>query len=193
MIEASLELEQVNCYHPHMDLSSGYEAVAIHFPARRGGAASIGIGANVVRKWARKPPIGSCVHRSRLWARLPHHGCLGRGRTARFRTIDAAPSFLAAFQRGLPGVPILCEAVQDSRMFRSDLLRRISLGLIFLLKPDDQRHLIQRFAEILAPGGRLLFTSPAEPAVWMDAMTDLESTSLGAGWFLTGGGYELRR
>jgi hypothetical protein len=70
-------------------------------------------------------------HRSRLWARLPHHGCLGRGRTARFRTIDAALSFLAAFQRGLPGVPILCEAVQDSRMFRSDLLRRISLGADF--------------------------------------------------------------
>jgi hypothetical protein len=61
MIEASLELELVNCYHPHMDLSSGYEAVAIHFLARRGGAPSIGIGANVVRKWARKLPIGSCV------------------------------------------------------------------------------------------------------------------------------------
>ena len=30
------------------------------------------------------------------------------------------------------------------------------------------------------PGGRLLFTSPAEPLVWNDAMTGLESRSLGA-------------
>jgi hypothetical protein len=32
----------------------------------------------------------------------------------------------------------------------------------------------------LAPGGRLLFTSCAEPLVWKDAMTGLESRSLGA-------------
>ena len=30
------------------------------------------------------------------------------------------------------------------------------------------------------PGGRLLFTSTAKPAVWNDAMTGLESLSLGA-------------
>ena len=30
------------------------------------------------------------------------------------------------------------------------------------------------------PGGRLLFTSCAEPLVWNDAMTGLESRSLGA-------------
>jgi hypothetical protein len=30
------------------------------------------------------------------------------------------------------------------------------------------------------PGGRLLFTSPTEPLVWSDAMTGLESRSLGA-------------
>jgi hypothetical protein len=34
-------------------------------------------------------------------------------------------------------------------------------------------------ADILAPGGRLLFTSPAEPLLWNDAMTGLESRSLG--------------
>ena len=51
---------------------------------------------------------------------------------------------------------------------------------MFLLKAEEQRRLIQRFAEILVPGGRLLFTSPAEPLVWNDAMTGLESRSLGA-------------
>jgi hypothetical protein len=41
--------------------------------------------------------------------------------------------------------------------------------------------LVGRIADILAPGGRLLFTSCAgvEPLVWKDAMTGLESRSLG--------------
>jgi hypothetical protein len=37
------------------------------------------------------------------------------------------------------------------------------LGLMFLLNAEDQHRLIQRFAEILAPGGRLLFTATANP------------------------------
>jgi hypothetical protein len=56
----------------------------------------------------------------------------------------------------------------------------LSVGLVFLLKAEEQHCLIQRFAEILVPGGRLLFTSTAKPAVWDDAMTGLESISLGA-------------
>ena len=51
---------------------------------------------------------------------------------------------------------------------------------MFLLKSEDQHRLMQRFAEILVPGGRLLFTSTAKPAVWNDGMTGLESVSLGA-------------
>jgi hypothetical protein len=53
---------------------------------------------------------------------------------------------------------------------------------MFLLSPAAQRQLISRIAEILVPGGRLLFTSCAgvEPLVWNDAMTGLESRSLGA-------------
>ena len=54
--------------------------------------------------------------------------------------------------------------------------------MIFLLLPEEQRHLIQRVADLLLPGGRFLFTSCAgvEPLVWNDAMTGLESRSLGA-------------
>ena len=51
---------------------------------------------------------------------------------------------------------------------------------MFLLGAEDQYSLLERIAEILVPGGRLLFTSPAEPVVWNDAMTGLESRSLGA-------------
>jgi hypothetical protein len=56
----------------------------------------------------------------------------------------------------------------------------LAWGLMFLLSPEDQRRLIQRIADILVPGGRLLFTSVAEPLVWNDAMTRLQSRSLGA-------------
>ena len=51
---------------------------------------------------------------------------------------------------------------------------------IFLLRAEEQHHLIRRFADILVPGGRLLFTATAKPAIWNDAMTGLESISLGA-------------
>jgi hypothetical protein len=56
----------------------------------------------------------------------------------------------------------------------------VAWGLIFLLSPEEQRRLLQRVGHILARGGRLLFTSCAEPLVWNDAMTGLESRSLGA-------------
>ena len=51
---------------------------------------------------------------------------------------------------------------------------------MFLLSPEDQQRLIQSIADILVPGGRLLFTSVAEPLAWNDAMTRLQSRSLGA-------------
>jgi len=51
---------------------------------------------------------------------------------------------------------------------------------MFLLRAEEQHHLIRRFADTLVPGGRLLFTSTVKPAVWNDAMTGLESISLGA-------------
>ena len=53
-------------------------------------------------------------------------------------------------------------------------------GLLFLLSPADQRQLLTRIAGVLAPGGRLLFTAPALPLIWRDAMTGLPSQSLGA-------------
>ena len=53
-------------------------------------------------------------------------------------------------------------------------------GLLFLLSPAHQRQLLTRIAGVLAPGGRLLFTAPALPLIWRDAMTGLESQSLGA-------------
>ncbi len=79
-----------------------------------------------------------------------------------------------------PGIPVACEAVEDSIFFDRKFDAALAWGLIFVLPAEEQRRLIHRVAGILVPGGRLLFTSCAEPLVWNDAMTGLESRSLGA-------------
>ena len=94
--------------------------------------------------------------------------------------VDAAPAFVEAFRHTLPNTPVVCEAVQDSSFFDRTFDAVLAWGLIFLLGTEDQERLICKIADRLVPGGRLLFTSPAEKLVWSDAMTGLESRSLGA-------------
>jgi SAM-dependent methyltransferase len=165
-----------------MDRSNGYEAVAEEFLAWRGSSStrSTGIGVKEVRKWARTLLRGSSVIDLGCGPGFPITVVLVEEGLHVFG-IDAAPSFVAAFRRNLPGIPILCEAVQESRFFDRTFDAVLAIGLIFLLKAEDQHRLIQTFADILVPGGRLLFTSTAKPHVWNDAMTGLESISLGAG------------
>jgi len=164
-----------------MDRSSGYEAVSEEFLARRGNnrTRSTAIGVKEVRAWAKTlPPAGSvidlgCGPGFPITAVLVEEGL-------QVFAVDAAPSFVAAFQRNLPGTPVICESVLESKLFDRTFDAVLAIGLIFLLKAEEQHRLIQRFSEILVPGGRLLFTSTAKPAVWNDAMTGLESISLGA-------------
>jgi len=132
-----------------------------------------------VRKWARTLPRGSSVIDLGCGPGFPITAVLVDEGLHVFG-VDAAPSFVVAFQRNLPGTPITCEAVQESRLFDRTFDAVLAWGLVFLLQAEDQHRLIERFAEILVPGGRLLFTFPAKPAVWNDEMTGLESLSLGA-------------
>jgi SAM-dependent methyltransferase len=164
-----------------MDRSSGYEGVSEEFLARRGNSEtrSIAIGVREVRDWAKTLPRGSSVIDLGCGPGFPITVVLVEEGLQVF-AVDAAPSFVAAFQRNLPGIPIVCESVLESKLFDRTFDALLSIGLMFLLKPEEQHRLIQRFAETLVPGGRLLFTSPAKPAVWIDAMTGLESISLGA-------------
>ena len=164
-----------------MDRSSGYESVAAEFLARRGSAItrSTGIGVKMVRDWARSLPGGAAVIDLGCGPGFPITEVLVSEGLDVF-AVDAAPSFVDAFRRNLPNIPVACEAVQDSTFFDRTFDAVLAWGLMFLLSADDQRRLIQRIAGILAPGGRLLFTSPPEPLVWNDAMTGLESRSLGA-------------
>jgi len=164
-----------------MDRSNGYEAVSKEFLAGRGSGSgrSTGIGVKEVRKWAKRLTRGSsvidlgCGPGFPLTVVLVDEGLHAFG-------VDAAPSLVAAFQRNLPDTPIICETVQESRLFNRAFDAVLAWGLMFLLQDEDQHRLIHRFAEILVPGGRLLFTSSAKPGVWNDVMTGLESLSLGA-------------
>jgi SAM-dependent methyltransferase len=162
-----------------MDRSNGYEGVSEEFLARRGSGRSTGIGVNEVRKWACTLPRGSTVIDLGCGPGFPITEVLVAENLNVFG-VDAAPSFVQAFRRNLPNTPVVCEAVQDSRFFDRTFDAVLAWGLMFLLGVEDQHRLIQRIADILVPSGRLLFTSPPEPLVWNDAMTGLESRSLGA-------------
>jgi SAM-dependent methyltransferase len=158
-----------------MDRSNGYERVSEDFLARR----STGVGVKEVRKWARTLPHGGTVIELGCGPGIPITEVLVAEGLNVFG-VDAAPSFVEAFRRNLPNTPVVCEAVQDSRFFDQSFDAVLAWGLMFLLSAEDQQRLIQRIGGILVPGGRLLFTSPAEPVVWNDAITGLESRSLGA-------------
>jgi SAM-dependent methyltransferase len=134
---------------------------------------------NAVRRWAKSLPPGAAVIDLGCGPGFPITELLVAEGLNVFG-VDAAPSFVQAFRRNLPDVRVACEAVQGSRFFDRTFDAVLAWGLIFLLSPEDQRRLIRSIASILAPGGRLLFTSPADPLVWNDAMTGLESRSLGA-------------
>ena len=134
---------------------------------------------NEVRKWAKTLPRGNSVIDLGCGPGYPITVVLVEEGLQVFG-VDAAPSFVAAFRRNLPGIPVVCESVLDSRFFDRTFDAVLSIGLMFLLKAEEQHRLIRRFADVLAPGGRLLFTSTVEPHVWTDVVTGLESISLGA-------------
>jgi SAM-dependent methyltransferase len=164
-----------------MDRSNGYEAISGEWLARRGASATrqTAVGVKEVRNWARTLPNGSSVIDLGCGPGFPLTVLLVEEGLQVFG-VDAAPSFVSAFQKNLPGTPIACESVLESTFFGRTFDAILAWGLMFLLKADEQRTLIRRFGEILVPGGRLLFTSTAKPTVWTDAMSGLESVSLGA-------------
>jgi SAM-dependent methyltransferase len=177
------------------DRSNGYEGVAAEFLSGRGSPQSSGVGAKAVREWARTLPQGATVLDLGCGTGLPITIVLV-GEGLNVYGVDAAPSYVEAFRRNLPNIPVACEAVEDSTFFNRTFDGVLSWGLMFLIPSDEQRRLIHRVAKILTPGGRFLFTSPDEPLVWNDAMTGLETRSLGAEEYrkeLTAAGFSVIR
>jgi SAM-dependent methyltransferase len=163
------------------DLSNGYEGVAAEFLAGRGRAPSTAVGTRAVREWAQTLPPEANVIDLGCGTGLPITKVLV-SEGLKVYGVDASPSFVEAFRRNLPEIPVACESVLDSGFFNRTFDAVIAWGLMFLLLPNEQRQLIQKIADILVPHGRLLFTSSTgtEPLAWKDAMTGLESRSLGA-------------
>lgn len=161
---------------PSTDQSNGYEGMADEFMRRRTNSS---IGVATVREWARSLPKGAtvldlgCGHGEPISAVLAAEGAAVYG-------VDASPSMIAAFRARYPDAPVDCCAVEDSDFFRRSFDAVVAWGLMFLLKPEVQAHLIAKISAVLKPGGRLLFTAPEKACEWMDILTGKQSISLGA-------------
>jgi SAM-dependent methyltransferase len=156
------------------DRSGGWEAAAAAFEATRSA-----VGATTVGAWARRHlRPGALVLDAGCGTGLPVSAAL-LAAGLRLHAIDAAPSMVAAFRRNFPGVPAACEAIEESGLFGCRFEAIVAVGLLFLLDAQAQEELIARFADALAPGGRLLFTAPACACAWPDSLTGGPSLSLG--------------
>jgi SAM-dependent methyltransferase len=158
-----------------VDRSNGYESISAEFISTR----SPIIGVKRVQDWAKTLPRGAAVVDLGCGPGVPITEVLVAEGLSVYG-VDAAPSFVQAFQRNLPDTPIACEAIQDSKFFDRTFDGVLAWGFMFVLSPEDQRRLIERIGDILVPGGRLLFTSPAEMGSGTDIMTGREFRSLGA-------------
>lgn len=156
------------------DPSNGWNDVARDFIALRSP-----VGLAIVHAWAASLPAGASVvdvgagHGEPLTAALVGHGL-------DVRAIDAAPAMAAALRRRFPDMPVACEAAEASAFFGRRFDAVMAVGLVFLLDEAGQRALLARMAGALRPGGHLLFTAPAGPCTWPDALTGRASRSLGA-------------
>ncbi len=160
------------------DPANGYERIAEQFLAARG-CATTGIGVSAVRAWARSLPAGSAVLDLGCSSGLPlTRVLLDEGHTV--YGIDASPTLVAAFRAQFPGVAVACESVEASAFFGGQFNAVLAWGLWFLLPEATQLDLLRRVSSLLQPGGRLLFTAPAQACTWRDAMTGEASRSLGA-------------
>lgn len=159
--------------------ANGYERIAADFLAGRGRAASGGIGVASVRAWARSLPPHASVLDLGCGSGFPITKVLVDEGLAVYG-VDASPTLVSAFRQQLPGVTVACESVEASAFFHRSFDAVLSWGLWFLLPVETQLDLLQRVATVLQPGGRLLFTAPAQAITWLDAMTGEESRSLGA-------------
>jgi 2-polyprenyl-3-methyl-5-hydroxy-6-metoxy-1,4-benzoquinol methylase len=161
-----------------MDKSNGYEHHAATFIRCRSKGIN-GVGAASVRQWARSLPPNAtvldmgCGAGDPISKALVNEGLIVYG-------IDASPSMVQIFRQNFPNIPVACEAAEDSSFFNRQFDAIIAWGLIFLLPEKTQEVVIPKMANALYTGGKLLFTAPSQSMKWYDAITEIESVSLGA-------------
>jgi SAM-dependent methyltransferase len=94
--------------------------------------------------------------------------------------VEASSTLAAAFRVNFPPARVVCEPVERSAFFGRTFGGAVAWGLLFLLPAESQRTVIRNVAAALEPGGRFLFTAPAQFCTWDDRLTGLPSVSLGA-------------
>ncbi len=166
---------------PEPDASNGWEGVAGEFIAARERSA---IGVEVVRAWARNLQSGAAVLDLGCGAGVPVSRSLLEDGFELYG-VDASPTLVAAFRRRFPRASVACEPAETSAFFGRGFDGVVAIGLVFLLPAGGQRALIFRVASALNPGGRFLFTAPAQVCTWADSLTGRASLSLGADAYRT--------
>jgi cyclopropane fatty-acyl-phospholipid synthase-like methyltransferase len=158
-----------------MDAAHFYEAHALKFLDDRDRSH---VGAEVVQSWARSLPSGSTVVDIACGGGYPITQILVDTGLPVW-AIDISPTLLRQFRLRFPTIPMQCASALDSDYFGRTFDAAISIGLVFLLREDEQLAFLRRVSEILVPRGRFLFTAPVEIGAWQDVTTGLECRSLG--------------
>jgi 2-polyprenyl-3-methyl-5-hydroxy-6-metoxy-1,4-benzoquinol methylase len=158
------------------DPSNGYEALAATFIA---GRAASNVGVAMVRDWCRRLHFGSAILDLGCGCGVPISQILIEQGFDVYG-VDASARMTRAFRARFPQAVVACEAVEESDFFGRQFDGVVSWGLFFLLPVAAQLTLIHKVAAALAPGGRFLFTSPAQVCTWRDILTGHLSQSPGA-------------
>lgn len=167
--------------HLRVDRSRGYEQHAAKYWT---GRETSKLGVAEVRAWAAGLPRGGAVLDLGCGSGVPISRALISDGFA-VHGVDASPRMVAAFRERFPGVVVACEAVESSGFFDRRFDGVVSWGLLFLLPAETQVALLFRMASVLEPGGRLLFTAPAQVCEWEDSLTGAPSRSLGRDTYCT--------
>ena len=161
-----------------MDKSNGYEHHAETFIRCRSKGIN-GVGAPSVRHWARSLPPNATVLDIGCGIGLPISRALVDEGLSVYG-IDASLSMVQGFRQNFPNSPVACEAAEDSSFFDRQFDAIIAWGVLFLLSVETQEIVMRKMANVLSTGGKLLFTAPSQKMKWEDAITAIESISLGA-------------
>ena len=157
------------------DSASAYEKHARAFLSARDRTTT---GTDVVERWARSISPGTEVLEIGCGGGFPVTRVLVDA-GLKLWAVDSSPTLLSEFRARFPDVPVECARVSACSYFGRRFGAVISIGLVFLLNAEEQAALLRRAAELIVPGGRLLFTAPLEKGKWADTTTGHECRSLG--------------
>jgi SAM-dependent methyltransferase len=157
------------------DPSNGYDRIADEFIRCR----SRTIGVDVVRAWARTIPRRGTVLDIGCGSGEPITAVL-TGENLAVSGLDASPTMISAFRHRFPDAESKCAAIEEADLGDQRFDGVLAWGLLFLLPPLAQVAVVEKVSMALRPGGRFLFTAPAQMSEWTDAMTGRKSFSLGA-------------